>query len=348
VLTIPRFNSRQNETGTIGRPLKASSIKKRLLRYLKSLVRDGFLVKKGKQYFLNESADEYRLFSYIDHLRQRYSRRGLSSEFGVGNILGGLCVGTMIPMPLLESLRPDESFALKTIGTVLAELFVALKDLRDSILFRRAGMDISLSDATLRWALLAALAWELDEFSHETTPDLFEELKPMLRYSGSSVQQYISKNKDDRSLVLDPMFESLMDHLHGSGQLDTTELLAHIARKKQLLRDMHDLDADKISTSEALRMLEDDKRKLQDAATQYLKEHMNNEGTEIVSYYYTPEESEYHSALQTLVSIKVAEYLASADVDWEDFAVTMTPDPDTMNRFHTPATVLRNEVQMWK
>lgn len=314
--------------------MNPESRKKNVQRYVKRFLGERFLVKKDGKYFLSSRKEDYRIFSYLDDLRDRYvkgTEKCLSNDFCAEATGWGLCAGTMIPMFDMDSLEAEEEFVAKQMAKTLAWLFDALKDLRNIVFLRRAGIPIAMTDTTLRWTLFCALVNELDEGSNKMTHELVSDLSPMVKRTIPMVEKIIESNRKYDDDIGEDLYDGLAFFLSRSGHVSADELRVELTEQKEFLKSKHSLDVDKFSTDEVIEKL------------QKFDSNLEQAGGEIRS-----EDSEQLFALQRAAEIKAVQYFADLDMDWEDFAITLTPLPSTMRRYHTPATVLRDEIQNWQ
>jgi hypothetical protein len=146
--------------------LKRGIVQKREYRYktariLKKLCKMKLVEKTARgRYRLNVEPDEFRVFNYLQTLRQKSE----TSQFRVGGTLWSLCQLYLLGMPQSVLKYEDAKYALEILNVRIAQLFEALRVLANKVEKRKREVEdglIGLPPKTARELLLELIPYYL-------------------------------------------------------------------------------------------------------------------------------------------------------------------------------------------
>ena len=315
VLTYTRIKQHLTDRGII-KETNDSSVS----RWLKSLVKDGFLVKTEKGYMLELKPKTYQVFDYLNEIRQKYSRYIYEGE--VGGWFSHVCALTYLNLEEKFMREIDERVAFDVLSLRIAELFFALYLLRNAVTKRRCGLkSLKLPDTVVRETFFGLLDRSIGVYA---TDEIVERYLHFLRRPWKEYFRKLwkvretKKGKKDYIALLEGLF---FDRTFGD-----------VEGYKKYLQKTASIDIEKFKMEELVQKFVH--------IHEWIEKNHEREMREEHGYTLTHEESELESNYRMAVLTKLAEAIKALGTDMEDFAVILTKHPATMSRYYTPEHIL--------
>lgn len=295
-----------------------------LSRWLGKLVINGMLKKTEGGYFLETKPKAYKVFDYLNELRQKYPDYIYEGE--VGGWISHVCALTYLNFDETIIREKDEKIAFDIISTRIGYLFEALYLLKNNVLKRRSGLSkLRLNDWVVREAFFGLLTRSIGE--HHATDEITQKYSKTLGKIESELFDYVwaeNKLKGDIDYLEFLGQDSFFDYVEEDPQ----------GYKKDLKAES--LKIDKYTIEELIDKYIKIQKKIE---RKYESDKLENT-EEIHGYSLTEEESSLENTYRTAILVKVAETMKALKTSTEDFAVVITRHPATMNQYYTPEHIL--------
>lgn len=318
-LTYTQIKQRVVEKGLIKETNDRS-----LSRWLSKLVDDGMLKKTEGRYFLETKPKAYKVFDYLNELRQKYPDYIYEGE--VGGWISHVCALTYLNFDETLIRQIDEKMAFDIISTRIGYLFEALYLLKNDVLKRRSGLSqLRLNDWVVREAFFGLLTRSIGE--HHATDEITQKYSKTLGKIESEMFDNIwaeNKHKGDIDYLEFLGQDSFFDYVEEDPQ----------GCKKHLKEES--LKIDKYTIEELIDKYIKNQKKIE---KKYESDKLDDTKG-IHSHSLTEEESSLENTYRTAILVKVAEAMKALKTSTEDFAVVITRHPGTMHQYYTPEHIL--------